>query len=217
MKWLLPLTIIYLSSKTVAGTYRGISSRCSPVIWDAIVSKLHSLPAEFERNVCRRNCPVHITEPSSPYHQGNGMDDLFDHIIKPAIEEVYYFMAILDTKYPTPLSDLLHVGRLVTDIAESCAATYNIHSLCPVQQELLLQNQQSSGSETSRQFKKCLEDTAIPALVDRVAAFMPWLSKMCSKFTPEMVDRVWRRAVLGNMGEYGMECAKSVVGDYYFG
>lgn len=214
MRWLLPLTIIvsYLSYRTNAATVRGISSQCSPTIWDAIMTKLHSLPSEFETSVCHRGCRVGIVEPvlSSQY---STVDDLFEHIIRPAIEEAYSFMTRIDIKYPTPLSDLLHVARLVTDIAETCAATYHIDNLCPAERSLL--QYQHSGLDKSSQFRKCFVDSTVAALVDRVSAFVPWLRQACHELTPELIDKLWKRAVLGNMRQYGNVCAKS--GQWFFG
>ncbi|CRG83462.1 hypothetical protein PISL3812_00813 [Talaromyces islandicus] len=214
MRWLLPLTIIisYLSYRTDAAAVRGISSQCSPTIWDAILTKLHSLPSEFESSVCHRGCRVGIVNPvlSSQY---STVDDLFEHIIRPAIEETYSFMSRIDMKYPTPLPDLLHVARLVTDIAENCAATYHIDSLCPAEQSLL--RFQHSGVETSSQFRKCFVDSTVAALVDRISVFVPWLKQACHELTPEMIDKLWKRAVLGNMRQYGNVCAKSAWG--FFG
>ncbi|QKX64589.1 uncharacterized protein TRUGW13939_11764 [Talaromyces rugulosus] len=216
MRWLLPLTIItyYLSYRADAVAVRGISSQCSPTIWDALLTKLHSLPSEFESSVCHRGCRVGIVDPvlSSQY---STVDDLFGHIIRPAIEEAYSFMARIDMKYPTPLPDLLHVARLVTDIAETCAATYHIHSLCPAKQSLLQYQHSGSDTSSSSQFSKCFVDSTVAALVDRVSVFMPWLKQACHELTPEMIDRLWKRAVLGNMRQYGNGCVKTAQG--FFG
>jgi hypothetical protein len=51
--------------------------------------------------------------------------------------------------------------------------------------------------------------------VDRVSVFMPWLKQACHELTPEMIDKLWKRAVLGNMRQYGNGCVKTAQG--FFG
>jgi hypothetical protein len=208
MRWLLPLTIIvsYLSYRTGAAAARGTSSQCPPTFWDAILTKLHSLPSEFELSVCDRGCRVGIVDPvlSSQY---STVDDLFSYIIQPAIEEAYSFMSSIDKKYPTPLPDLLHAARLVTNIAETCAAKYHIDSLCPAEQPLF--QVQHSRLDTSTRISNCFRDSTVAALVDQISAYVPWLMEVCHELTPEMIDKLWKRAVLRNMRDYGNECAKS--------
>jgi len=214
MRWFLPVALLtyYLSVPTNAAAARGISSQCSPIIWDAVLTKLHSLPFEFESSVCHQGCRVGIIDPALS-SQFSTVNELFEHIIRPAVNDVYAFLAVLGLQYPTPLPDLLHVARLVTDIAETCAATYRIHSLCPAEQSSL--QHQKTGLDTRSRFRKCFLDSTVAALVDRISVFIPWLKQACHELTPESIDRMWKRAVLGNMRHYGNVCSKTSQG--FFG
>jgi hypothetical protein len=184
------ISFILLSIASLTNAYiPGLSPKCE-LLWESLVQQIQQLPDEFASEVCyRRSCsPLQVAGT-------NHNHDLFENLFWPAVEETYHFMKIVRVPYPTALDDLQHVARVVGAVAEECAATHGIRNLCRPQSPEALAN-----------FRQCFEEAAVPAVVNRVGVFMPWLKRACSRLTPELVRTLWKRAVSANLRIYGAEC-----------